>query len=96
MSTTVYTVMECGQEQGSFFARPIGVYSSMDKAQEAMDKCFMHTYRILEGAADVRIDSYEMCPMETTILFAKNGYGNKHMVVIDEHTIDVSNENYIY
>ena len=93
MTNTIYTVTECGQYQGAFFAHTLGVFTSLDKAQEAMDKCFIHTVRRLKNATGVCIDTWDMEMMETTILFDRT---NKHMVVIDEHELNVSLDSYIF
>lgn len=74
----VWSVTECGQEDGAFFSLPVGVYSSEGQARFAMRRCYQRTLESLRGKA-VSILSYDENPLETTILWDKG----QHMVIVE-------------
>lgn len=86
----IYVVTECGKDGNDMFATQLGVYSTLEKAQKRMIDCYNHTYSSLPKGS--KIVSYEVNPMETTILFNKG----KHMVFIEERNLDENSEEFYF
>lgn len=88
LSAKVYVVTEFGKQGNDTFAKPIGVYSSLELAQTRMNTCFEATMSAIEETNS--IISHEQDSMETTILFQ----GGKHIVSIDECDMDMDMNNF--
>lgn len=87
----IYVVTECGNDGIDMFSIQLGVYSTLEKAQERMVVCFFKTKNHIEKSDGYTIidNAYEVNPMETTLLFHDSkGRFCKHFVVIDERTLD--------
>jgi hypothetical protein len=89
MNNKVYVVTECGRDGLDWFSTQIGVYSTLEKAQEEMSKCFRKAFNAIRYSCKYTMATYEEDPMQTTILFEDfKGYQCQHMVIIDEQVID--------
>ena len=86
LGAKVYVVTEYGKQGNDSFAKPLGVYSSLELAQARMNDCFEATMNVMGET----VVSHEQDPMETTILFQ----GGRHIVSIDECSIDEDLNNF--
>ena len=97
MEKKLYVVTECGKESNNMFAKQIGVYSTLEKAQARMNDCFVKTMKAIKEGNVNTISAFGEDPMETTILFYNmGGYANKHIVFIEERNVDEDADNFYF
>lgn len=79
-----YVMYECSSD---FYALPIGVFTTLEKAQECMMRRFEEAKSNLEER-DACIESYEVDAMEATLLFRLDERKSALIFSVDELILD--------